>query len=125
VQKDFLAANPSARLRIFAVWFRIWPTDERSSWPADLLTDPRVIHLWDEKKSVGNWYGSQPERTARSGGTAWDAYFAYRADSVWEERPAGLAGWGSPIIRNKEQFARDLRGLLGRRQRQGVGSVIL
>jgi hypothetical protein len=113
VQRDFLSKNPSAKLRLLAVWFRTWPSDDRSAWPEGLLTDPRVIHLWDEKKCVGNWYGAQPERTARSGGTAWDAYFAYGAESIWQERPSHLVGWGSPIIASKEQFERDLRRLLG------------
>jgi hypothetical protein len=113
VQRDLLSRNPAAKLRVLAVWFRTWPSDDRAAWPDELLTDPRVIHLWDEKKLVGNWYGAQPERTARSGGTAWDAYFAYGGDSVWEERPSGLAGWGSPIIRSKEQFETDVRLLTG------------
>jgi hypothetical protein len=112
VQKDLLSKLPSATLRVFAVWSRTWPSDDRSTWPDTLLTDPRVVHFWDEGKLLGKCYGSQPEATARSQGIAWDAYFAYGADSVWGERPSQLAGWGSPIIRAKEQLAGDVEKLL-------------
>src|SRR5437899_4684552 len=44
----------------------MYPSDERSRWPAGLLTDARVSHRWDEQRLVGGWYwGELPRIRAR------------------------------------------------------------
>ena len=68
VQHEVLAKYPTANLRVYAIWFDMFPGDAKSKWPASLLTDPRVTHLWDEGKLVGRWYG---ERSARRRSERW------------------------------------------------------
>jgi hypothetical protein len=40
-----LSVNPKAPLRVYAVWFNMYPGDARERWRADRLTDPRVAVL--------------------------------------------------------------------------------
>ncbi len=80
------------------------PSDERSEWPAKLLTDERVTHFWDEKRVLGNWYRTFKEVSKGPDDVVWDAFFVYRTESVWTDQPSGLLGWGRPIITHKKQF---------------------
>ena len=56
MQEEILDKHPDADLKVYAVWFSMYPTDERDNWPSDILTDDRVVHYWDETRSVGRWY---------------------------------------------------------------------
>ena len=51
-QDELLAKNPGADVRVFVIWFRMYPGDAQSKWPRELLTDRRVEHRWDEPKTV-------------------------------------------------------------------------
>ena len=61
VQSQILDTHPKANLRVYAIWFNMMGGDDRSKWPAALLTDLRVSHRWDEPKAVGTWYGQRAE----------------------------------------------------------------
>ena len=104
MQEELLDKHKEADLRVYAVWFSMYGTERRENWPPDALTDRRVVHLWDEEKTVGRWYlrriGSMEDaRAAGSAGLAgdvlWDAYEAvYRAS--WKPReshPNFLRAW--------------------------------
>ena len=41
---------------MFVVWFKMYPGDEKSRWPRQLLNDDRVVHRWDEPKNAGKWF---------------------------------------------------------------------
>ena len=73
MQTELLAKYPKADLRVYAIWFNMFPGDARSKWPPSLLTDHRVIHRWDEGKIVGMWYGSHTTeiRAELSPGPRW------------------------------------------------------
>jgi len=53
VQQDLLERNSDPALRVYAVWFNMYPGDARGKWPAELLTDHRVVHYWDERRLLG------------------------------------------------------------------------
>jgi hypothetical protein len=109
-----LAKQPSAKLKVYAVWFNMMTSDQRSQWPSKLLTDSRVVHFWDDRKILGNWYATFKEFSKASGDTVWDAFFVYNADSMWTDQPSGLIGWGSTIIGNKNRLAEAVTSSLHR-----------
>lgn len=82
--------------------------DSRSKWPPELLTDPRVVHFWDEEKSVGTWYGENVTAT-KEGHVEWDAWFLYDAASTWgDDGPSDLVGWGRTIVQTRVQLKDDV-----------------
>lgn len=111
VQQEVLERQPKANLQVYAIWFSMYPTDQREAWPGDVLTDPRVVHFWDEEKTVGRWYMNriaqiQPARAAGSAGLGgnvlWDAYLVYGPESQWSDSPGGLRRWGRTILGTQE-----------------------
>jgi hypothetical protein len=125
VQTELLAKYPKADLRVYAVWFNMFPGDARSKWPPSLLTDRRVIHRWDEGKLVGTWYGGHtneiraqlsPESSWK-GDILWDAYLFYGADAKWEDGPTSLIHWGRTIVAGRETLREDFERLFGKPQR--------
>ena len=114
VQQSLLEAHPQQDLRVYAIWFTMVRGDDRSRWPAQVLDDPRVVHLWDGQRAVGRWYASYPQ--SRSGseiddGVAWDTYFLYGPDASWHEAPSAFVGHGSTIIESKERLRQNLEAL--------------
>jgi hypothetical protein len=116
VQTELLQKNPQAKLVVHAVWFNVMPGDTRESWPADLLTDSRVIHHWDERRVVGRFFGADSELRGRGligfGGVMWDTYLLFGRNAEWTERPAPLVGAGYTIIQGSQHLAADLKSAL-------------
>ena len=119
MQTELLAKYPKADLRVYAVWFNMYPGDARAKWPPSLLTDARVIHRWDEGKLVGIWYG---DRTAAmrsqlaagsswNGQILWDSYLLYGTDATWTNAPTGLIRWGRTIVAGREPLRQDFERL--------------
>jgi hypothetical protein len=101
-------------VRVYAIWYDMYPTDERSRWPAGLLTDARVSHRWDEERLVGRWYwdelpqireGKAAESLVPEQGPMWDAYFLYDRGATWGDRPVS---WGYTLMRSRAALTRDL-----------------
>jgi len=126
VQNELLAKYPEADLRVYAVWFNMYPGDMRSRWPPDLLTDARAIHRWDEAKAVGQWYAPvtasiRPELAAGSrwqdGTILWDAYLLYGAEAKWSDAPTtGLIRWGRTIVAGRDTLHDDFAKLFTARR---------
>jgi len=123
VQQTLLEPNPNARLRVYAVWFNMFPGDAREQWRSDLLNDARVVHYWDEQKSVGRFYfQTLPliwERRAPGTMTPqdlalWDAYLLYGPDARWNDQPPEMISWGATILLTREKLARDFNQILTR-----------
>lgn len=119
MQKDLLARYPKADVRVYAIWFNMFPGDSKSEWPPELLTDSRVVHRWDEPKAVGTFFGQnkskmQAQLTSDSNGIRgdilWDSYLLYDSDARWASFPTGLTHWGRTIVAAREtlrqQFGR-------------------
>ncbi len=64
---------------------------------AALLPDSRVIHYWDQTRMSGKFF-KQNIAPGLSSSTAWDMFFLYGADAVWEEIPEPLVDKGRTII---------------------------
>jgi hypothetical protein len=101
VQSDILEKNPNAKLKVYAVWFNMIPTDSRWLRQRRWLDDPRVVHFWDEEKLAGRFYA---EHVTRAGDVEWDAFFLYRPDASWAESPPEAMSWGRPIRNEKKRL---------------------
>lgn len=122
MQEALLDKHSDADLRIYAVWFSMYPTDRRENWPSDVLTDPRVVHWWDEGKVIGRWYMEQiadmqaaraPASAGYAGDILWDAFMVYGPDAKWDAAPTDLRKWGRTILGTsddlKAEFERVVR----------------
>jgi hypothetical protein len=107
VQHEVLSKNPSADLRVYAVWFNMLFGDSRQRWDGAGVTDPRVLHFWDEQKAVGNWFTANVTHTR---GTTWDFYGLYGPDARDLGTPASMGG---TIIGRRTQLQSSLGSLLG------------
>jgi hypothetical protein len=94
VQSDILEANPTARLRVYAIWTNKLFGDARNRWDADGLTDPRVVHLWDADDVAGDWLVGHV--SGYQGGD-WDTYLLFGPEATWSGRPGPLRSSGSPV----------------------------
>ncbi|MGH9311577.1 MAG: hypothetical protein ACRD1S_00120 [Vicinamibacterales bacterium] len=108
---------------MYAIWFNMFPGDARSEWPPELLTDPRVLHRWDEPKSVGTFFGQNkstmktrltPDSNGTGGDVLWDSYLLFGADARWETFPAGLVHWGRTIVAARQTLKKEFERLWGR-----------
>ena len=118
MQKEILEKQADADVRVYAVWFSMLESDSRPGWPRDALTDPRVTHLWDDGRVLGRWYAQDLKlklwsRTLNSWtDTLWDAYLLYGPDARWTSGPQPLAGWGTTIMKSREELRAKLHSLL-------------
>ena len=122
MQTELLQKYPHANLRVYAVWFSMMPADSRTKWSANLLTDSRVLHRWDEPKALGTWFAPRTDAIAPqlapgaawgNGAILWDAYLLYGADARWDEAPASLIHWGRTIVAGRETLKADFEKLFG------------
>lgn len=105
----------------------MFPGDAKAKWPADALTDVRVIHRWDEPKTIGRFFlahlrelgprtNGAPYRT--DAGALWDAYLLYDANGRWTQTmPDGLVSWGSTVVQSRDRLAQDVATQGARRNR--------
>ena len=107
-----LAQRPDARLAVYVVWLPMLAPDSRSEVDAELLPGPRVTHFWDENRIIGRWLASTGLGEPGYSGVVWDAYYLFGPDAVWNERPAPLAGFGTPVISATGSLEAELRKLL-------------
>jgi len=121
VQSSLLDSNANARLRVYAVWYNMFPGDSREKWPAALLTDPRVVHYWDEQKLIGNmyfhdlpqmWDKRAADTAAPSDLILWDAYLLYEPKVRWDDAAPSVVSWGSTILQTQDRLVRDLESVL-------------
>ncbi|MCZ6529203.1 MAG: mercury(II) reductase [Chloroflexi bacterium] len=104
---ELLNKYPSADLRVYAVWFNMYPGDHRSNWRADLLSDPRVTNFWDEGKLVGRWVVEQ-KIVDHPRSILWDAYLLFGPEAKWEDLPEPLIGWGKPVYHRRHKLRKEI-----------------
>jgi len=124
-QSELLAKNPRADVRVFVIWFNMYPGDSETKWPSNLLTDSRVEHRWDEPKTAGRWFKTNLRalRPARGGDgvfpqrddALWDSYLLFDRNATWKETPDGLLSWGFTVLRTRAQLERDFQFAIARR----------
>lgn len=113
MQTEILNANPTADVKVYAVWYTMYPGDNRSRWDEDVLTDPRVTHLWDEAKLAGRFMVAE-DVVPFPHEIVWDAYLLFGPEAGWEEAPSPLVSWGFPVYHQREQLRDALESLLDR-----------
>ena len=124
VQKEILERHAKADLKIYAVWFNMVETDTRDGWSAELLTDRRVTHYWDEDRVVGTWFAPRmlneemenalaPNSIGLGQPILWDAYLVFGPASRWDEGPSEIRRWGRTIVRTREQLREAVDALAG------------
>lgn len=106
MQNEILSKHPSADVRVYPVWFNMYPGDARWRWDGDGVTDPRVVHFWDEQKTVGTWFSTN--LTNRRSPT-WDFYALYSADARDLAAPSSMGG---TIISRRDDLQAALMPLL-------------
>ncbi len=62
-----------------------------------LLPDSRVIHYWDQTRLSGSFFKRNIAPDV-SGRVAWDMFFLYGPEAVWEEIPEPLVDKGRTVI---------------------------
>jgi hypothetical protein len=113
VQKEILEKNPSSKLRVYVVWFSMVPTDARSrwAWTGGVLSDPRTVNLWDEKKKVGRFFaGKDPDTDDPD--VVWDAYYLYGPDAQWDSKPEPMISTGATVRAEADELRNKLIPLL-------------
>ena len=109
MRQNVLDKYPSAKLRVYAVWMPMLPTDARSEWDATLLDDRRVRHFWDEDTVLGTWLANpRNANLGYPGSIVWDAYVLFGPDARWGDVRTQVAGFGSPLIGRTGALAAEL-----------------
>ena len=83
--------------------------DAREEWNGSTMPDARVTHFWDGKLKAGRWFAQQVDGY---NGVAWDIYYLYGPDAVWENVPLPLLGSGQTIYAEREKLKREIKTLL-------------
>ena len=103
--------NPSSDIRVYAIWFNTLPGAARDKWNASLMTDSRVKQFWDEEKIAGRFFGEQ--EGFMFGSIAYDAYYLYGPDAVWDATPSPLISYGYTVLGKGNVLRADLLESLG------------
>lgn len=88
---------------VFAVWTSVVPPDvaPRAAQAAEMFTDPRIIHYWEDSGRIARAFGAQAGLDP--GQSAYDTFYLYGRNDTWDpqgtmvnEPPnqnALIAGW--------------------------------
>jgi hypothetical protein len=85
--------------------------DSREDWDAQTMPDSRVLHFWDGEYVAGKWFAHEVDGYQ---GIAWDVYYLYGPDAVWETIPSLLVDSGGTIYCNREMLMTQVSALLGK-----------
>lgn len=83
--------------------------DAREDWDGSTMPDTRVMHFWDGDLKVGQWFAKNFDGY---NGVAWDIYYLYGPDAIWEATPSPVVGSGVTIIGERQQLQRQISTLL-------------
>lgn len=114
MQNEILEKNPASKLRVYVIWFAMLPTDARSrwGWTGGVLTDSRVVHFWDEQKTVGSWFAKDEDPQDENPGIVWDAFYLYGPDAQWDVKPDQLITSGATVRDEADKLKEKLVPLL-------------
>jgi hypothetical protein len=116
VQVNILEEYPAAKLRVYAFWYPVLPSDSRQAWfdnDQTVITDPRVINLWGNAQIAAGWLGeSGVQYTAAM---TFDTYYLYGPKAAWQANavaPSSALSSGSTIIARSGELKRNLLAIL-------------
>jgi hypothetical protein len=115
IEDYVLKRYPKLPIKVYAVWFEMYPGDSPAAFPAaqQMLPDRRVRHWWDDSKNVGRWfYPVVPTNT--KGDIQWDAFYLYGEQATWtDQQPAPLLTWGRTILTDRKKLTDKLAEIAG------------
>lgn len=112
---DILEENPSESINVFVVWFEVLGPDTADQVDTSLLDDARAVHYWDSGQEVSDFLSAHAaEIGLPDDELLWDAYLLFAAESVWEEIPTRMVGFGAPVINGIKDLSAQLDGIWGR-----------
>lgn len=95
-----------AKVRVFAVWEPILPTDwtAPSTGVLGRLSDARVRQFWDKEHSLakilaGSHSGQTDPRCCKRAGILWDLIAVYPAGALWSDRMPPAVVFDGPVVR--------------------------
>ena len=101
----------------------MYPGDEESRWPSEILLDRRIIQTWDEPKSAGRWFMTHLSDLKPSRGgdgkfpqqddALWDTYLLFDPNATWSSVPSGVLSWVFTLMRTRAKLAEDLQWATG------------
>jgi hypothetical protein len=106
IQEYVLKRNPRLDVRVYSVWYEMYPGDSPDDFPAarKLMPDRRVAHFWDQPKDIGRYF-NQILPSDYKGEIQWDAFYLYDKDSVWTDQPTSLLTWGRTILEDRKTLS--------------------
>ena len=75
------------------------------------MPDPRVMHFWDGELQTGQWFAKNVDGYD---GVAWDIYYLFGPDAVWESIPSPFVGSGQTIYAERQQLLEQIGPMLGK-----------
>ena len=113
---DILRRDPRRRVRVFAVWEPILPTDWRTpgSLVRSRLSDLRVVQFWDSQ----HWVSKRMAKDAREpqpkehccvrNGNLWDLAAVYPAGTVWNGLMPPAVFFDGPVVKKQDGISNAL-----------------
>ena len=107
VQTEVLDQYPDLKIRVYAIWYEMYPGDSPKAFPAAkrIMPDTRVQHLWDQPKTTGRWFKAHVPSDYK-GPIQWDAYYLYGPDATWDATPGEPISWGRTILDTRKELLR-------------------
>lgn len=110
--ENVLKQDRDPRIRVFAVWEPILPTDYSSPGTGVLarLADPRVTQYWDKNHLFAEQLGRkiaadagepQPKCCTRKG-IQWDEVAVYNQDARWDDQLPRAVYLNGPVVRSAD-----------------------
>jgi hypothetical protein len=109
VQKEILEEHRDSDLRVYVVWFNMLSGDSRSGWNECVMSDPRAIHLWDEKRLASRAFSGEVEGATPP---VWDAYLLYGHETAWGDEPPRPISSGYTVYGAREELEKNILPLL-------------
>ena len=113
VQNEVMNKYADADLKTYIVWLPMIATDERSKWRASLLDDSRIQHFWNEDQAIGKWFTDNLKEYRALGPVAWDAYYLFDKTAKWDDAPAPVVAYGTPVFKKPKQLVEALEEMFG------------
>ena len=76
------------------------------------MNDSRVKQFWDEEKIAGRFFSNQ--EGFMFGSVAYDVYYLYGPDAVWDTTPSPLISTGYTVLNKGDALRADLLESLGK-----------
>ena len=120
IEREILSEHPDGGVNVYAIWTAALADDKVSALDASHFSDSRVSQFWDATGDVGRWFPQHEWGPVQkvSGPVAYDVFFLFGPDAVWEDAPAPIASFGGggtgmeSIMRARGDLNRDLSRLL-------------